>query len=99
MSTKDKKLSNALILIIPCVLGDDCFFPGTWHGDWFLQGENNLVNITKQDFGNKGFCYAKACDVCEQSSDYGGTWGQSWEDTPKSDGLANDGKRYVIYNR
>ena len=57
------------------------------------------MNISKQDFGQKGFCYAKACDVCEGSSDYGNSWGQSWKETHKSDGSANDGKRYVIYNR
>ena len=73
--------------------GDDCIFPETWHGSWFLQGEITLVNVSKQDFGYKGFCYAKACDVCEVSSE------SSWEGPPKSEGSANDGKKYVIYNR
>ena len=73
--------------------GDDCIFPETWHGSWFLQGEMTLVNVSKQDFGYKGFCYAKACDVCEVSSE------SSWEGPPKSEGSANDGKKYVIYNR
>ena len=73
--------------------GDDCIFPETWHGSWFLQGEITLVNVSKQDFGYKGFCYAKACDVCEVSSE------SSWQGPPKSEGSANDGKKYVIYNR
>ena len=72
--------------------GDDCIFPESWHGTWFLQGEESLVNISRQDFGHKGFCYSNACGVCDVSS-------ESWKGPPKSDGSANDGKHYVIYNR
>ena len=78
--------------ILSSIAADDCIFPETWHGNWFLQGESNLVNISRQDFGYKGFCYSKACSVCEVS-------GESWKEPPKSDGSANDGKHYVIYNR
>lgn len=78
----------------PSILpGDDCIFPESWHGNWFLQGEETLVNISRQDFGIKGFCYSKACGDCE-TSDTG--WNGK---PPKSHGSANDGKHYVIHNR
>ena len=52
-----------------------------------------MVNISRQDFGLKGFCYSKACGDCETSA-------TGWNGKPpKSHGSANDGKHYVIHNR
>ena len=70
-----------------------------WHGQWFLEGEGTLVNISKQDFGTKGFCYVKGCEGCEDSSENENTLGQLPNENRKYDGSASDGKRYVIYNR
>lgn len=93
MRISNTKIYVFCFKILTLFLGDDCIFPESWHGNWFLQGEETLVNISRQDFGIKGFCYSKACGDCE-TSDTG--WNGK---PPKSHGSANDGKHYVIHNR
>ena len=37
-----------------------CEFPDDWVGEWYLEGHREPIQLTKEDFADRGMCYKQA---------------------------------------